>query len=196
MPEAPSVTLACAHHGQLAEALDHLEKVVMEGLRHGFFECSITCGIISGGKRQLVIRAGKAHKSRSPLTNCRTEAALRVTIPETGTSEMQIIRGPASSVGFRDRRPGARSGEEPPVRSSMKTSHAIDDNIKDDLIRRTREVWQPRLGRALSREDARQIAANVTGFFSVLAEWSRAELCEHADNTAGRDASEKGARPS
>lgn len=30
--------------------------------------------------------------------------------------------------------------------------------------------------RDLSHEDARQIAANVTGFFAVLAEWSRAEM--------------------
>ena len=58
----------------------------------------------------------------------------------------------------------------------MKTSHAANDNLKDELIGRTREVWQPRLGRDLSREDARQIAENVTGFFSILAEWSRAEM--------------------
>jgi hypothetical protein len=53
----------------------------------------------------------------------------------------------------------------------VKPSHAANDN----LIDRTRQVWRARLGRDLSREDARQIAANVTGFFSVLAEWSRAE---------------------
>jgi hypothetical protein len=52
----------------------------------------------------------------------------------------------------------------------VKQLHAANDN----LIDRTRQVWQPRLGRDLSREDARQIAANMTGFFSVLAEWSRA----------------------
>ena len=51
----------------------------------------------------------------------------------------------------------------------MKPSHAANDN----LIDRTRQVWQPRLGRDLSREDARQIAENVTGFFALLAEWSR-----------------------
>jgi hypothetical protein len=62
------------------------------------------------------------------------------------------------------------------VRSSVKLSHAASDNLKDELIGRTREVWQPRLGRDLSPEDAQQIAANVTGFFSVLAEWSRAEM--------------------
>jgi putative DNA primase/helicase len=43
----------------------------------------------------------------------------------------------------------------------MKQSHAANDN----LIDRTRKVWKPRLGRDLSREDARQIAENVTGFF-------------------------------
>jgi hypothetical protein len=54
----------------------------------------------------------------------------------------------------------------------MKPSHAVNDR---NLIDRIRAVWQPRLGRDLSREDARQIAENVTGFFAVLAEWSRAE---------------------
>ena len=41
---------------------------------------------------------------------------------------------------------------------------------------RTHRVWQPRLGRDLSREDARQIAENVAGFFAILAEWSRTEM--------------------
>jgi hypothetical protein len=46
----------------------------------------------------------------------------------------------------------------------------------DDLIERTRNLWQPRLGFDLSREDARQITENVTGFFELLVEWSRAEM--------------------
>ena len=50
----------------------------------------------------------------------------------------------------------------------MKTPHAANDNLKNELIGRTQQVWQPRLGRDLSREDARQIAENVTGFFSVV----------------------------
>src|ERR1700689_5006411 len=37
------------------------------------------------------------------------------------------------------------------------------------------QLWQPRIGRDLTDEDARQIIHNVTGFFGVLAEWSRAE---------------------
>ncbi len=53
--------------------------------------------------------------------------------------------------------------------SSMKSLHAANIN----LIERTRKVWQPRAGRDLSDEDVRQIAENVTGFFAILAEWSR-----------------------
>jgi hypothetical protein len=61
----------------------------------------------------------------------------------------------------------------------VKLSHLANDN----LIDRTFEVWKPRLGRDLSREDARQIAVNVTGFFSTLAEWSHAEIPVPANDT-------------
>ena len=52
----------------------------------------------------------------------------------------------------------------------MKPSNPANDNLIDETIR----LWQPRLGRNLSCEDARQIAENVTGFFSIL--WSLAEI--------------------
>jgi hypothetical protein len=58
------------------------------------------------------------------------------------------------------------------VRSSVKPSHAANDKLTD----RTRQVWQPRVARDLTREDARQIAENVAGFFAILGEWSRAEM--------------------
>ena len=67
------------------------------------------------------------------------------------------------------------------MRSSVKRSHASNDN----LIDRTLAVWKPRLARDLSREDARDIAANVIGFFTILAEWSQAErLAATNDNNA------------
>ncbi len=65
------------------------------------------------------------------------------------------------------------------MRSSVKPSDAANDN----LIARTIETWQPRLDYELSREDARQIVENVTGFFSILAEWARAEIPEPANDT-------------
>jgi hypothetical protein len=74
------------------------------------------------------------------------------------------------------------------VRSSVKPPHAANDN----LIDRTREVWKPRFRRDLSREDARQIAENVTGFFAILAEWSRAEMPVPANDTAKPSTSDAG----
>jgi hypothetical protein len=61
----------------------------------------------------------------------------------------------------------------------VKPSHAVNNK----LIDRTRAVWQPRLGGDLSREDARQVAENVTGFFAILSEWSRAESPVLANDT-------------
>jgi hypothetical protein len=48
--------------GQTAKALAHLEEIVADGLQHGFFSCSVECEIGSGGRRNLVIRAGKSYK--------------------------------------------------------------------------------------------------------------------------------------
>ena len=42
-------------------------------------------------------------------------------------------------------------------------------NIED----RTVQFWAERTGEEYSREDARQMVANIAGFFSVLAEWDR-----------------------
>jgi hypothetical protein len=52
--------------GQVREALDRLEGLVVDGLKHGFFDCSIICEVTNGGKRQLVIRAGKSYKFTIP----------------------------------------------------------------------------------------------------------------------------------
>jgi hypothetical protein len=51
-------------------------------------------------------------------------------------------------------------------------------------------VWQPLLGRDLTNEDARQINENVTGFFAILAEWSRAEMPVPANDTGKTAASD------
>ena len=71
---------------------------------------------------------------------------------------------------------------------SVNPSRAANDNLLD----RTCEVWQPRLGRDLSREDARQIAENVTGFFAILATGSRAEIPVTANDTAEPSTSDAG----
>jgi len=62
MHDITTAHIAHTKDGQFVEALAHLEKVVVDGLRHGFFEYVIACEIGNGGKRQLVIRSGKSNK--------------------------------------------------------------------------------------------------------------------------------------
>jgi len=62
-----------------------------------------------------------------------------------------------------------------------KPSNPANDSLND----RTRKVWQSRIGRNLTDEDDRQISENVTGFFAILAEWSRVEMAKPA-NDAGK----------
>ena len=57
----------------------------------------------------------------------------------------------------------------------------------DNLDLRTRQVWEARLGHDLGVEQARQITADMTGFFGLLARWSKAELPVPA-NDPGRPA--------
>lgn len=66
----------------------------------------------------------------------------------------------------------------------MKRLDAANDNEMGRQITRTRDIWQPRMGRDLNDEDARQILHSVTGFFGVLAEWRRAELLAAANDSA------------
>ena len=47
---------------ELDRALKKLVEEVRSGVEHGFFECSVTCEIVNGRKRRLVIRAGKSHR--------------------------------------------------------------------------------------------------------------------------------------
>ncbi len=74
----------------------------------------------------------------------------------------------------------------------MKCLDAANDNDTGKQIARTRQIWQPRLGRDLTDEDARQIMHNVAGFFGVLAEWARAERRESANDAGAPSAANDG----
>ena len=57
---------------------------------------------------------------------------------------------------------------------------------KQELTEHTIATWQPRLRRRISNEDAREIAENISGFFTILAEWSHREGRDGAErNTSG-----------
>lgn len=48
--------------------MDRLIREVRGGLRHGFFELTVACEIVKGGKgnRGLIIKAGKTHRFTIP----------------------------------------------------------------------------------------------------------------------------------
>jgi hypothetical protein len=43
-------------------ALDLIESLLVEGIKHGHFDYSITCETGSSGRRLLIVKAGKSHK--------------------------------------------------------------------------------------------------------------------------------------
>jgi hypothetical protein len=72
-------------------------------------------------------------------------------------------------------RPKTRSRDPAPYPSTW----------SDEYLDRTIEFWQPRAERRLTREDAREMATNLIGFFRVLEEWSRDEKEEEASKPEG-----------
>ena len=50
----------------LEQAIDLLTREVRDGLRHGFFELTVACEIVKGGKRGLTVKSGKNHRFTIP----------------------------------------------------------------------------------------------------------------------------------
>ena len=50
----------------LDKAMSRLLEEIRGGLKHGFFEITIACEIVKGGKRGLIIKAGKNHRFTIP----------------------------------------------------------------------------------------------------------------------------------
>jgi hypothetical protein len=70
-----------------------------------------------------------------------------------------------------------------------------------DAVQESLNTFQPRASRALSDEDAREIAHNLTGFFLVLADWAacghdlsstRVDVAGNSNNAAARKGGEPG----
>jgi hypothetical protein len=43
-------------------ALDFVEALLVEGIKHGHFDYSVTCETGTNGRRLLIVKAGKSHK--------------------------------------------------------------------------------------------------------------------------------------
>ena len=56
------------------------------------------------------------------------------------------------------------------------------------LIEETIQLWQSRSSRPLTGEDARQMAENVVGFFTILQGWSAAAETRQVEPEADTEA--------
>ncbi len=68
------------------------------------------------------------------------------------------------------------------MRRTIRSCTPLTLNDKSEFLDQAREFWQRRTGCRLTREDARQITENITGFFALLAEWSRNDLPDRSKN--------------
>lgn len=53
----------------LNRALDHVRDQLVDGLRHGFFEFTITCELVKDRKRRLVVTTGKSEQFTIPANS-------------------------------------------------------------------------------------------------------------------------------
>jgi len=51
-------------------AISRLLAEIYDGLRHGFFEFTLTCEIVGQERRRLTLRAGKSHQFLLPKEEC------------------------------------------------------------------------------------------------------------------------------
>lgn len=59
--------------------------------------------------------------------------------------------------------------------------------ISDELLGKTKALWEPRYGRELSDEEAREILRNVVEFFTTLEEWFLREDAAAREQGATRE---------
>jgi hypothetical protein len=79
------------HSEPVRAAMTLIESLVLEGMRHGHFDYSITCETGTNGRRLLIVRQAIATSSRSRRLTFPANSRVPTVIPRTGTLKMQII---------------------------------------------------------------------------------------------------------
>jgi hypothetical protein len=63
MPEITApLTATSGYSDPVQSALDLLELLLVEGLKHGHFDYSVSCELGNNGRRLLIVKAGKSHR--------------------------------------------------------------------------------------------------------------------------------------
>jgi len=80
-----------------------------------------------------------------------------------------------------------RSSAFPQNGNSSGPEPAVKPKYSDELIVETRKVWEGRLGRHLTDEEARELIENITGFFRTLHGWKQREMRDQGRNSREND---------
>lgn len=70
-----------------AEAMAKISEIVLDGLRHGFFEMNLSCEIDGGKRRVLTIRSGKSYRYNIPVDQISGVESRKSVTPETGAPQ-------------------------------------------------------------------------------------------------------------
>ena len=54
----------------LDRAVQRVLAEIYEGVRHGYFECIVTCEVIGQERRRLILKAGKSYQFLIPQEEC------------------------------------------------------------------------------------------------------------------------------
>ena len=57
---------SCRYSESVRSALDLIEGLLVEGIKHGHFDYAVTCEMGNKGRRLLIVKAGKSHKFAIP----------------------------------------------------------------------------------------------------------------------------------
>ncbi len=99
--------------------------------------------------------------------------------PNGMSLDPRILRIACSTPVAKSESPYERRAERHPIPARMQATaedkQTAEDRPTRDYLETTRAFWQPYAERELTREDAREMARNLIGFFTVLREWTRRE---------------------
>ena len=59
--------LSKAAHKEIEAVLACIETIVADGLKHGFFKCSIHAQVGKNGRRELTVESGKSFRFNIPF---------------------------------------------------------------------------------------------------------------------------------
>ena len=105
-PRASSVALTGALQRLLAE--------VQDGLRHGFFDFTLTCEVTGQERRRLILKAGKTYQFVIPKEDCQ-RSFHHPTSVKGATAMTDTTRRIADVASARRARSGGGAGSESPV---------------------------------------------------------------------------------